>query len=53
MADEDHRAFIVVDRHDQRLAAVDVEVVGRFVQHQHMRRVEGGEREEKPRLLPA
>ena len=35
--DQDHRAGIVVDRLDQRVAAVDVEMVGRLVEDQQMR----------------
>ena len=53
MADQDDRALIVVDRLDQRLAAVDVEMVGRLVEHQDMRPMERGEGEQQPRLLAA
>jgi hypothetical protein len=38
---------------DQRLAAVDVEVVGRLVEDQQMRSVEGREADQQPRLLAA
>ena len=34
MADQDDGALIVVERMDQRLAAVDVEMVGRLVEDQ-------------------
>ena len=37
VGDEDHRAGIVVQRVDQRLAAVDVEVVRRLVEDQQVR----------------
>ncbi len=53
MADEDDRAFIIVQRVDQRLAAIHVEVVCRLVEDQKMRRMERGEREEQARLFTA
>jgi hypothetical protein len=40
MADQDDRAGEVVERPDQRRAAVDVEVVGRLVENDQVRRVE-------------
>ena len=53
MADQDDRAFIFVEAVDQRLAAVDVQMVGRLVENEQVRRCEGGEREKQPRLLAA
>ena len=53
MADEDDRALEPVDRLDQRLAAVDVEMVGGFVQHQDVRRLAAHQRQQKPGLLAA
>ncbi len=53
MRDQDHRARIIVDRLDQRGAAVDVEMVGRFVEDDEMRAAEGGETQQQPRLLAA
>ncbi len=41
MRDHDDGAGIVVDRLDQRRAAVDVEMVGRLVEDDHVRAVEG------------
>ena len=51
--DQDHGAGIVVDRLDQRGAAVDVEMVGRLVEDEEMRPGEGREPEQQPRLLAA
>ena len=53
VADEDHRAAVLGQRLDQRLAALDVEVVGRLVEDDQVRRVERGEQQAQPRLLPA
>ena len=53
VADQDDGALVVVDRHDQRFAAVDVEMVGRFVEDENVRGMEGGKREQQPRLLAA
>ena len=53
VADEDDGALVVGERVHQRLAAVDVEVVGRLVEDQQVRPVEGGERQQQPRLLAA
>ena len=41
------------ERLDQRLAAVDVEMVGRLVEDQQVGAGEGGEAEQQPRLLAA
>ena len=43
VADKDHRAGIFGQRLDQRLAAFHVEVVGRLVEDQEVRRVDGGQ----------
>ena len=40
VADEDHRAAVLGQRLDQRVAALDVEVVGRLVEDDQVRRVE-------------
>ncbi len=53
VGDEDHRAGIFGQRLHQRLAGLDVEVVGGLVEDQKMRRVDGGEHQRQPRLLPA
>jgi len=53
MRDQHHGAFIFIDRSDQRGAAVDVEMVCRFVQNQEMGRVERGDAQQQPRLLAA
>ena len=53
VADEDHRAGIGGQRLDQRLAALDVEVVRRLVEDQHVRRVDRGQQQRQPRLLTA
>ena len=53
MRDQDHRAFIIIDRLDQGGAAVDVEMVGRLVEDQQMRAVKGREPHQEPRLLAA
>ena len=53
MADQDDGALIVGERAHQGLAGVDVEMVGRLVQDQQVRAVEGGEREQEARLLAA
>ena len=44
---------IVVERLDQRLARIDVEVVGRLVEDQQVRRVAGDQRQRQPRALAA
>ena len=51
--DQDRGAGIVVDRLDQRGAAVDVEMVGRLVEDDEMRPREGRKPEQQPRLLAA
>ena len=53
MADQDHRAAVLGQRLDQRVAALDVEMVGRLVEDDQVRRVERGEEQREPRLLPA
>ena len=51
MRDQNDGAFIIVDRLDQRGAAVDVEMVRRLVEDEEMRRVEGGDAEQQSRLF--
>ncbi len=53
MRDEDHRALIFVERPDQRLAAVHIEMVGGLIEDKHMRRAETGEGKKQPRLFAA
>src|SRR5947209_19547982 len=53
MRDQNDRALVFVQRFDERGAAVDIEMVGRLVEDEQMRRLEGGEAEEQPRLLAA
>ena len=53
VADQHHRAREGVDRLNQSLAGVDVQMVGRLVQQQEMRRVDGLQGKDQPRLLPA
>ena len=38
MADEEHRAFVLLQQVFQQLQRVDVQVVGGLVQHQHVGR---------------
>ena len=52
VADEDHRPAILGQRLDQRVAALDVEMVRRLVEDDHLRRLERGEQQRQPRLLP-
>ncbi len=51
--DQQHRALEIGERADQRLARVDVQMVGRLVEDQQMRRVARGQRQQQPRLLAA
>ena len=53
MADQDHRAGIGGQGFDQRLAAFDVQMVGRLIQDQQMRRIKRGQTQRQPCLLPA
>ncbi len=53
MADHDHRSGKIGQGLDQRLARVHVEMVGRLVQDQDMRRVSCDQRERQPRPLAA
>src|SRR3546814_6236125 len=48
VADDDHRPLIGVQRLHQRLAGVDVEVVRRLVEDQHVRRLARDQRQRKP-----
>ena len=51
--DQHHRAAEALERIDQRAAALDIEMVGRLVEHQQLRRPAGDQREVEPRLLAA
>ena len=53
VADENDGAVVIRQRVDQRLAAVDVEMVGRLVEDQEVRRVKRRQRQQQPRLLAA
>ena len=53
MADQDDPACKFVDRLDQRLPAVDIQVVGGFVQHQDLGFSRTQQREGQSRLLAA
>jgi hypothetical protein len=48
---QQHRALEFRQRLDQRVARVDVQVVGRLVQNQQMRRITRGQRQQQPRLF--
>ena len=53
MADHDHGAAEAGQSLDQRLARLDVEMVGGLVQDQDMRRVPRDQRKRQPRPLAA
>ncbi len=53
MADRDHRALEPVERLLERFRRVDVEVVGRLVEQQHVVAVELEAQDLEPRLLAA
>ena len=53
MRDQNDRALVIIDRLDQGGAAVDVEMVGRLVENQQMRPVEGREPHQQARLFAA
>ena len=52
MRDHDDRAEVFAKRFFEDLARLDVEVVGRLVEYEHVRRTEQHFRESEPRLLP-
>ena len=52
MGDQNHRPLVAVDRLHQRLTAVDVQMVGRLVHQDNVRRLPTDQREQQPRLLP-
>ena len=51
--DQNHRAVEGVERGDEGGAGIDVEMVGRLVEDQHVRRLAGHQREQEARLLAA
>ncbi len=53
MGDDDERAVVVLQRLGQRLAHLDVEVVGRLVEDQQVRPLPHQQRQREPRLLAA
>ncbi len=53
MTDQNDRAIVFGQRMDQRLAAVDVEMVRRLVENEEMRRMERRQRQQQSRLLAA
>ena len=52
VADEDHGARVGGQRVNERFAAFDIEVVGRLVEDQQVRRRQGGQQERQTRFLP-
>ena len=53
VADEDDGAVVVVERVDESLACIDVEMVSRLVEDQQVRMMECGQRQQEPRFLAA
>ena len=53
VADDDDRAFVIIEGADQRLARIDIKVVGWLVEDQQVRGVAGDERQRQPRPLAA
>ncbi len=53
MADQDHRTAIGGQRLDQGLTAFDIKVVGWLVKDQQVWRIQRGQHQRQPRLLPA
>ena len=53
MADQHHRAVEIVERLQQLVARVDVEMVGRLVEDQQIGLVERRQRQHQPRPLAA
>ena len=51
MRDHDDGAGKFIDRFGKRRAAVDIQMVGRLVQDDHVGAVEGRQPEQQPRLL--
>ncbi len=49
--DEQHRAIVVVQRVDEHFLREEIEVIGRFIEHQEIRRVEQHARDHQARLL--
>ena len=50
---EQHRALVLRQRRDQHLLGHQVEVVGRLVEHEEIRRIVKHDRHDQPRLLAA
>ena len=53
MAHEEHRPVVVLQQVFQQFKRIDVEVVGRFVQHQHIGRPRKQARQQQPVALAA
>ena len=53
VADQDDRAVVFHQCVDQRFAAIDVEMVGRLVEDQDVRAMEGRQCQQQPRFLTA
>jgi hypothetical protein len=51
VGNQHHRALEIGQRFDQRLARVNVEVVGGLIEDQELRRFACRQREQQPRLL--
>ncbi len=53
VGDQQHRALVFAERANQRVARVDVEMVGRLVEDQQAGRLAGGQRQQQARPLAA
>ena len=53
VADDDDRTFVGVERMVQRIAAVDIKVVGRLIEDEHMRGIKGHQRKQQTCLFAA
>ena len=53
MRDQQHRAFVFLERNVQRVDRLEIEVVGRFVEDQHVRLLQHDPAEQQTRRLAA
>jgi hypothetical protein len=53
VANNDHRPFELLDRFLQRIAGPDIQMVGRFVEHQDIRPFDHEARQRRPAALSA
>ena len=51
MADQHHRAFIFIQRLHQRLTRIDVQMVRRLIEDQHVWRIARNQRQRQPRAF--